>query len=56
MTSGSELFIIIKSVDPDRNEDLRNATEELANYTQTFLGGTTEITYMNINNRSLVIK
>ncbi len=50
MTKGSELFlalgyeecIIMKSVDPDRNEDLSNATEELANFTQKILDGATE--------------
>lgn len=49
-------FLIIESVDPDRSQDVRKATEELADLTKKFLGGTTEITYMNINNRELVIK
>lgn len=48
-------FLIIESVDPDRHEDLRKATEELAECTQKFLGGTTEIIYMNINNKELAI-
>ncbi len=46
-------FLIIESVDPDRKDDLRDATEALANLTSKYLGGTAEITYMNITNREL---
>ena len=46
-------FLIIESVDPERGEDLRKAGEMLAELTMKYLGGTCEISLMNINNREL---
>lgn len=48
-------FLIIESVDPDRSTDLKSATELLAGLTIKYLGGTADITYMNISNRELEI-
>lgn len=48
-------FLIIESVDPDRRGDLKAATELLADLTVKYLGGTADITYMNISNRELEI-
>lgn len=46
-------FLIIESVDPDRKNDLEAAAASLAELTQKYLGGSTEITLMNITNREL---
>lgn len=48
-------FLIIESVDPDRSEDVRKAAKELAELTKKYLGGTTTIEYLNINNRELTL-
>lgn len=46
-------FLIIESVDPDKRNDLEAAAASLAELTKKYLGGDTEITYMNIGNREL---
>lgn len=46
-------FLIIESVDPSRHDDVKKATEMLEELTKKYLGGTTEIYYMNINNRQI---
>lgn len=43
-------FLIIESVDPNRSEDLKAALGTLAELTEKFLGGTTEIKILNRNN------
>jgi len=48
-------FLIIESVDPDRSSDLKAAAESLAELTVRYLGGTADITYMDISNRELEI-
>jgi len=48
-------FLIIESVDPERSDDVRAAAKTLAQLTCKFLGGTAEITYMDITNRELEI-
>lgn len=44
-------FLIIESVDPDRSTDLKSAAEELSVLVQRFLGGTSQVVHMNIDNR-----
>ncbi len=44
-------FLIIESVDPERSEDLKAAAESLADLTVKFLGGTTEVQYLNQENK-----
>lgn len=44
-------FLIIESVDPERREDLRAATEALADLTVKFLGGSAKIQYLNVENK-----
>lgn len=44
-------FLIIESVDPERGEELRAATEALADLTVKFLGGSTKIQYLNVENK-----
>lgn len=46
-------FLIIESVDPKRSADVKAATELLAEQTQKFLGGTTEIFYLNQDCREI---
>lgn len=48
-------FLIIESVDSERSGDLRTAAESLAELTVRYLGGTADITYMNISNSELEI-
>ncbi len=48
-------FLIIESVDADRKDDLRHAAEALAELTTRYLGGTAQITYMDISNKELEI-
>lgn len=48
-------FLIIESVDPDRKNDKEAAAIALAELTQKYLGGTAEITHMNIHNRELTL-
>lgn len=48
-------FLIIESVDLDRSSDLKAAAESLAELTVRYLGGTADITYMDISNRELEI-
>ncbi|WP_042354731.1 B3/B4 domain-containing protein [Bacillus rubiinfantis] len=48
-------FLIIESVDPNRRNDLQAAVEELAHLTQKYLGGTTEINFMNIEKREITL-
>lgn len=48
-------FLIIESVNPDRSEDVAAATSLLASLTQKYLGGSTEIAYMNIVDRELTL-
>ncbi|MDV3429425.1 MAG: B3/4 domain-containing protein [Bacillota bacterium] len=43
-------FLIIESVDPSRSDDLKAALNKLAEWTQKYLGGTTEIKILNRNN------
>ena len=46
-------FLIIESVDPERTQVLEAAAAALAAQVKKYLGGTVEITYMNIKNREL---
>lgn len=46
-------FLIIESVDSLRNKDLVEAAEMLAGLTKKFLGGSVEISFMDIGNREL---
>jgi len=46
-------FLIIESVDPGRHDDLMQAARTLADLTQTYLGGSAEITHVNIGNREM---
>lgn len=48
-------FLIIESVDPSRSNDLKAAASTLAELTEKYLGGTTEIVQMNIDNRELLL-
>ncbi len=48
-------FLIIESVDPDRKNDLKEAAAALAELTQKYLGGSTEIAHMNTDNRELTL-
>lgn len=48
-------FLIIESVDPDRSEDLRAATNYLAELTAKYLGGTTKIVHLNQSNREMTL-
>lgn len=48
-------FLIIESVDPGRKDDLKAAAASLAELTQKYLGGTTEIAHMNADNRELTL-
>ena len=48
-------FLIIESVDPSRKADLEAAANSLAELTQKYLGGATEIAILNISNRELTI-
>lgn len=44
-------FLIIESVDPERSDDLKSAAQMLADLTVKFLGGKTEIQYLNAENK-----
>lgn len=46
-------FLIIESVDPDRSEDVRAATQMLDEKTRKYLGGETTIHYLNVDNREI---
>lgn len=48
-------LLIIESVDPDRKNDLEAAAASLAELTQKYLGGSTEIAHMNTDNRELTL-
>lgn len=48
-------FLIIESVDPSRKSDLEAAAGSLAELTQKYLGGSTEIAILNISNRELTL-
>jgi len=48
-------FLIIESVDPDRKNDLAAAAAALAELTQKYLGGSTEIALLNITNREITL-
>jgi DNA/RNA-binding domain of Phe-tRNA-synthetase-like protein len=48
-------FLVIESVDPERRGDLRAAAETLAALTEKFLGGRTEIVYLNAAQRETAI-
>lgn len=43
-------FLIIESADSERSDDLKAALNKLAEWTQKYLGGTTEIKILNRNN------
>ncbi|MFB6465456.1 B3/4 domain-containing protein [Cytobacillus sp. Hz8] len=49
-------FLIIESVDPKRSSDLKEAAEKLSGLTSQFLGGQCSITYMDKDNRQLLLK
>ena len=48
-------FLVIESVDPERSETLRAAAETLAEEIEKFLGGRTEIVYLNADRRETAI-
>lgn len=48
-------FLIIESVDPNRKNDLKAAAASLAELTQKYLGGSTEIALLNITNHELTL-
>jgi DNA/RNA-binding domain of Phe-tRNA-synthetase-like protein len=48
-------FLVIESVDPERGETLRAAAETLAEEIEKFLGGRTEIAYLNADRRETAI-
>jgi DNA/RNA-binding domain of Phe-tRNA-synthetase-like protein len=48
-------FLVIESVDPERSDELRAAAETLASLTEKFLGGRTELIYLDANRREAVI-
>jgi DNA/RNA-binding domain of Phe-tRNA-synthetase-like protein len=48
-------FLAIESVDPERSETLRAAAETLAEEIEKFLGGRTEIVYLNADRRETAI-
>ena len=50
-----DAFLIIESVDPERNSDVKAAAEALAELTVKYLGGTAQIALMNSGNRELVL-
>jgi DNA/RNA-binding domain of Phe-tRNA-synthetase-like protein len=49
-------FMCIESVDKDRAAEFENALNELAAAVQNNLGGTCKISFMDINNKELVIE
>jgi len=48
-------FLIIESVDPDRKNDLEAAVTLLAELTQKYLGGSTEIVILDISKREMTL-
>jgi DNA/RNA-binding domain of Phe-tRNA-synthetase-like protein len=42
-------FLVIESVDPERSEELKSASEALAELIEKYLGGTVKIEYMGIS-------
>lgn len=48
-------FLIIEAIDPDRKDDLEAAAASLAELTQKYLGGSTEIALLNTTNRELAL-
>lgn len=48
-------FLIIESVDPDKSDDLEAAASLLSNLTKKYLGGSAEISFMNIVDRELTL-
>ncbi len=48
-------FLIIESVDPERSDDLRAAARMLAEQTAKYLGGDTEIRYLDMEHRETAL-
>lgn len=48
-------FLIIESVDPGRSSELKAAASTLAELTVKYLGGSTEIAFLDINNQELTL-